>query len=159
FRNQLGDVFDSSTVSEARREGSNFVLSLKDGTRIRSRRLVVAAGIGPFRRKPAVFADLPAEQVSHCYEGRAIAELTGKRVAVIGAGQSALESAALLHEAGSDVEVLARIPTLRWVGMHPWLHRLGLISKILYSKYDVGPAGISRLVASPSVMFHVPLKA
>jgi len=78
-------------------------------------------------------------------------------VAVIGAGQSALESAALLHEAGADVEVIAKIPHLRWIGMHPWLHKLGPISSLLYAYHDVGPAGISRLVAMPNVVRHIPL--
>jgi hypothetical protein len=119
---------------------------------VRSRRVVVAAGIGPFNRKPAVFGELPALQVSHCYEGWKISEFAGKRVAVIGAGQSALESAALLHEAGADVEPIARIPALRWIGMHKWLHELGPLTSMLYSKYDVGPAGISRLVAYPKLV-------
>ena len=42
-----------------------------------------------------------------------------------------------------------RQPKLNWVGLHAKLHRLGLISSILYSNRDVGPAGISRLVAAP----------
>ena len=117
----------------------------------------MAAGIGPFAKKPTVFADIPPQQVSHCYEGRKVAEFEGKRVAVIGAGQSALEVTALLHEAGADVEVIARIPQLRWIGRHKWLHRLGPITQTLYSKYDVGPVGISRLVAMPNVVFRVPL--
>jgi thioredoxin reductase len=81
----------------------------------------------------------------------------GKRVAVIGAGQSALESAAILHEMGIDVEVIARTPVLRWIGMHQRLHNLGPISKVLYSKHDVGPIGISRLVAYPNLVYHVPI--
>jgi hypothetical protein len=35
---------------------------------------------------------------------------------------------------------------------------MGPLSKVLYSKHDVGPAGISRLVAMPNVVRHVPLK-
>ena len=42
--------------------------------------------------------------------------------------------------------------------MHKWLHRLGPISKMFYSRYDVGPIGISRLVAYPKLMTFVPLK-
>jgi hypothetical protein len=41
--------------------------------------------------------------------------------------------------------------------MHSWLHHLGPISKLLYSKHDVGPLGISRLVAYPNVVYHFPL--
>jgi FAD-dependent urate hydroxylase len=157
FQRQLGQDLDCRTVGRIRRESSRFLLTLQDGTVLRSRRVVVAAGIGSFCRKAPVFARLSPDLASHCYEGRKIAELAGKRVAVIGAGQSALESAALLHEAGSEVEVIARIPALRWIGMHTWLHHLGPISKMLYSKYDVGPVGISRLVAYPKVLSHLPM--
>jgi len=69
-----------------------------------------------------------------------------------------LESGALLHEGGADVEVIARIPALRWIGKHPWLHRLGPLSSMLYSSHDVGPAGISRLVAAPNLLRQIPLK-
>jgi FAD-dependent urate hydroxylase len=157
FQQQLGSQIDRRIISRISRENSAFKIALEDGTIVRSRRVVVAAGVGSFQRKPAVFGQLPALQVSHCYEGRKISEFTGKRVAVIGAGQSALESAALLHEAGAKVEVIARIPALRWIGMHKWLHELGPLSSMLYSKFDVGPAGISRLVAYPKIVSFIPL--
>lgn len=157
FRNHLGPYVDATPVSLIKREQSHFHIALNNGVSMRSRRVVIAAGVGPFRNKPPVFGDLPSEQSSHCYEGKKIAELAGKRVAVIGAGQSALESAALLFEAGADVEVIAKIPALRWIGSHRWLHQLGIISKALYSKHDVGPVGVSRLVAYPKLVSFIPL--
>jgi len=75
---------------------------------------------------------------------------------VIGAGQSALESAALFKELGIPVEVIARTKSLNWVGLHARLHHLGLISKMMYSNRDVGPAGISRLVAMPHLFRRFP---
>jgi FAD-dependent urate hydroxylase len=129
---------------------------LSDGAIITSRRVVVAAGVGPFKKLPKQFSNLDPSHASHCYEGRPF-ETLGNRVAVIGAGQSALESAAILHELGKDVEVIARIASLRWIGMHKRLHQLGPISKVLYSKHDVGPIGISRLVAYPKLMYFFPM--
>jgi FAD-dependent urate hydroxylase len=158
FQQQLGPCLDRSNVSRVTREGSKFRIDLQNGESVTSARVVVAAGVGSFRRKPAPFADLPATLVSHCYEGRRIREFAGKSVAVVGAGQSALESAALLHEAGADVEIIARNQQLRWIGQHPWLHRLGPISQMLYAKPDVGPAGISRLVAMPKLVYRFPSK-
>ena len=158
FRHQLADTLDTTPVHSVRRENKHFQVVLKTGATVSSRRVVVAAGIGPFCRKPAAFENLHSEQASHCYEGRKMDEFVGKRVVVIGAGQSALESAALLHEAGADVEIVAKIPKLRWIGMHSWLHHLGPISKMLYSSHDVGPAGISRMVSFPQLMYHVPLR-
>jgi FAD-dependent urate hydroxylase len=158
FQNQLGPDLDRTGIQEVRRENSTFKVTLENGAKLLARRVVVAAGVGPFSRKPPVFQNLPRHQASHCYEGKKIAALAGKRVAVIGAGQSALESAALLSEAGAAVEVIAAIPQLRWIGMHKWLHQLGPISKALYSKWDVGPVGISRLVSYPKAVSYIPLK-
>jgi thioredoxin reductase len=156
FQEQVGAPLDRRSVSQVRREGSVFHLTLADGASLSARRVVIAAGIGPFRKNPEVFSSLCSCRASHCYEGRRLESL-GRRVAVIGAGQSALECAALLHELGVDVEVIARIPTLRWIGMHPRLHNLGPISKMFYSKHDIGPIGISRLVAYPHLLYHFPL--
>ena len=157
FQRQLGPVLDTTTVAEVRRDNSLFEVALQDGSTFRSRRVVVAAGVGQFCKKPSAFAHLPAALVSHCYEGRQPGEFAGKRVAVIGAGQSALESAALFHEAGAEVEVIALIESLRWIGMHSWLHHMGPLSRMLYSKHDIGPLGISRLVAYPRLIAQFPL--
>jgi hypothetical protein len=159
FRHQLGSDLDERTVLRVERDKPGFRLTLRDGEQIRSRYVVIATGVGPFKRKPAVFQRLSSQQAIHCYEGRDVRQFTGKRVAVIGAGQSALESAALLHEANAQVEVIARTSHLRWIGGHSWLHHMGPISSLLYSPHDVGPIGISRLVAYPKLVSRVPLKA
>jgi cation diffusion facilitator CzcD-associated flavoprotein CzcO len=158
FRHQLGSDLDLRTVLCIDRDGAEFRLTLQDGEEIRSTYVVVAAGIGPFKKKPAVFQSLSPRQAIHCYEGRDVKKFAGKRIAVIGAGQSALESAALLHEANAQVEVIVRESHLRWIGQHSWLHHMGPISSLLYSPHDVGPLGISRLVAYPKIVSHVPLK-
>src|SRR4029077_1679482 len=54
------------------------------------------------------------QAVVHSYEHRDPAESRGQEVAVIGAGQSALESAALLPEPGARVHVIARKHSLAW---------------------------------------------
>jgi thioredoxin reductase len=156
FGEQLTVKADVRGVVEVRKDGRGFELALSDGAVITCRRVVVAAGIGPFKQIPKELSELPAHRASHCYEGRKFGNL-GKRVAVVGAGQSALESAAILHESGVEVEVIARIPELRWIGMHKRLHQLGPVSRMLYSKHDVGPIGISRLVAYPNLLYHFPM--
>jgi hypothetical protein len=52
----------------------------------------------------------------------------GKRVAVLGAGQSALQTAALLHETGVDVQVIARRPEIVWEV--PIAREIGLLDYI-----------------------------
>jgi FAD-dependent urate hydroxylase len=158
FRHQLGSALDERCVLRIDRDYPGFRLTLEDGEEFQFRSVIVAAGIGSFKKKPEIFQQFPISHVSHCYEGRSVRQFAGKRVAVIGGGQSALESAALLHEAKADVEVIARQPRLHWIGQHSWLHHLGPLSAMLYSSHDVGPAGISRLVAYPKLTSLMPLK-
>src|SRR6266568_253046 len=78
------------------------------GLWFQARRVVVATGLGPFAQRPAQFDGLPASLVSHTFDHSDLSRFAGQRVVVLGAGQSALESAALLHEAGAETEVVAR---------------------------------------------------
>jgi len=137
-------------------DARGFKVVMADGEEFTSRRVVVAAGISPFAARPAEFASIPSALASHTSEHNDLRRFKGQRMVVIGAGQSALESAALLKEAGIQVEVIARTKTLNWVGLHARLHHLGLISKMLYSTRDVGPAGISRLVSMPHLFRRFP---
>ena len=157
FQRQFIPNLDHREVIAVEVVEGGFRSVLEDESVIYSKRVVVAAGIGPFQRIPPEFRSLPDSVLTHCYSGFDVQGYSGRKVIVIGAGQSALESAALLHEAGAEVEIIAKISTLRWIGQHPWLHRLGPISSMLYSSHDVGPAGISRLVAAPNLVRHIPL--
>jgi cation diffusion facilitator CzcD-associated flavoprotein CzcO len=158
FRHQLGSSLDTRTVAQVERAEKGFRVRLEDGSNFSCSRVVVAAGIGPFRKKPEVFQRFPQTLVSHCYEGRDVQQFAGKKIVVVGSGQSALESAAILCEAGAQVEIIARDSKLKWIGSHKWLHQMGPLTRMLYSSHDVGPIGISRLVAYPNLVKLVPLK-
>jgi FAD-dependent urate hydroxylase len=149
FQRRAVPMVEKRLVRKIDKADAGFKVSLSDGEEFTARRVVVATGISNFAIRPEVFRGIASESASHSSEHNDLSKFKGHRVAVIGAGQSALESAALLQEFGAEVEVVARRKTLNWVGLHPRLHRLGFISKLLYSDRDVGPAGISRLVAMP----------
>jgi hypothetical protein len=156
FQKRVAPDVDLRKIVEVDTNGSGFRVTLSDGEVFHSRRVVVAAGIHGFAWQPAEFAGLPDCLASHSTAHRSLREFRGKSVAVIGGGQSALESAALLQEAGAKQEVIARRTALNWVGLHSWLHHLGPISQALYSKNDVGPAGLSRLVSTPNLFKKFP---
>ena len=128
FQQKLLPELDQRQVAKVESIGDGFATTLDDGSHVRSNRVVVAAGIAPFQRIPPEFQTLSGDHLTHCYSGFDVHGFSGRKVVVIGAGQSALESAALLHEAGADVEIIAAIGALRWIGMHPRLHNLGPIS-------------------------------
>ncbi|HEX5469790.1 MAG TPA: FAD-dependent oxidoreductase [Gaiellaceae bacterium] len=155
FRGEVVSHLDSRFVSRID-NGNGFTLELEDGEAVRARRVVVAAGIGPFAHVPPEFEHLPSELASHASVHRELTPFAGKRVAVIGGGQSALESAALLHEAGAEVEVLVRAPRIYYLRRVPRLHRLGPLTKLLFAPAEVGPVGVSRLVSAPGLYRRFP---
>src|SRR5438552_2507084 len=158
FQRQSVPNLDRRKVRTVDTDAHGFRVTLNDGETFTSTRVVIATGIGSFAWRPPEFDIIPRELASHSSEHRDLRRFVGQRVIVIGGGQSALESAALLHEAGADVEVIARQGHVNWVGGHSWLHHLGPISRALYSSRDVGPAGISRVVAVPPLLQRFPRK-
>jgi FAD-dependent urate hydroxylase len=148
---------DSRTVRAVDRTHEHFRLTLEDGEAISANRLVVACGIGSFAWRPAQFAGLASDLVSHTSEHGDPRSFAGRRVAVVGGGQSALEWAALLREVGAEVEVFARSSRLAWIrGMKK---RLGPIGPVVYAPTDVGPLWYSRLVAAPDTFRRLPRRA
>jgi len=156
FQKQAVPELDRRIIQLIEPDDRGFRVTLSDGERFTSGRVVVAAGIHSFQARPPEFDRIPSALVSHSSDEKDLAKFSGKSVVVIGSGQSALESAALLSEAGAEIEVICRRESLRWVGRHPRLHHLGAVSKMLYSSRDVGPAWISRLVAAPHVFNKLP---
>jgi thioredoxin reductase len=150
---------DPRLIRVIRRVGDGFAATTADGETVGADRVVVATGIGPHAYMPPSLQRLGGGWVSHASEHRDFAKFAGKAVAVVGGGQSALESAALMHEAGADVTVVMRRPAVRWLSRSARLHRMGRLAKVLYAPTDVGPAGLSRLVAMPRLYAHVPTPA
>jgi cation diffusion facilitator CzcD-associated flavoprotein CzcO len=143
-------------VERVARNGS-FRLDLADGDSVTAGRVIVAAGIMPFAWTPPAFRNLTPELASHSSVHRDLDCFRGRRVIVIGGGQSALESAALLHELGAEVEVLVRAARIYFLRRaHGVLHRLGPLTRALFAPAEVGPAGVSRLVSAPDVYRRLP---
>jgi hypothetical protein len=100
--------------------GSDFVVELDDGEELVASNVVVATGLSGVARMPPELAGLRSpdsrehDVVSHSSDHRDLSRLAGRHVAVLGAGQSALESAAILHESGASVELFARGPLVRF---------------------------------------------
>lgn len=156
FQKRAVPQVERKRISSIEKDSAVFRVMLEGGEEVRTRRVIVAGGIAPFARRPAEFDGLPASLVSHTSENFDLRSFRSKQVVVIGGGQSALETAALLHEAGAQVEVVTRASQIHWLGWKARLQQLGPVAKILYSWTDVGPAGISRIVSAPSVLRQFP---
>jgi cation diffusion facilitator CzcD-associated flavoprotein CzcO len=154
FQRQAVPDVDATYVQSLTRDGQLFRLGLADGREISAGRVVVAAGIMHFLRVPDYVRALPPEKAIHTQHINDVAPFRGKRVVMVGCGQSALEYAALLHEGGAEVEVIARGPFL-WHSRVLY-ERTGPARRLFYPPGDVGPPGINWLVSFPNVFNMLP---
>jgi FAD-dependent urate hydroxylase len=148
----------SARVTSIERANGGFRLRTKDGDELSAKRVVVAAGMAPFAWRPPEFDQLPTELASHPFDHTDFASFAGKRALVVGAGQSALESAALLREAGALVEIIARAPRITWIAppvpdASP-LRRL--YDRLTLAPTDVGSRGTSWIAATPDIWRRLP---
>lgn len=121
-RNAVPEV-DERTVTRVAPVSGGFEAVTEDGETVRARTVALAVGVLPFVEIPAVLRDLGPGLVSHSSHHGNLDRFRGRDVTVIGAGQAALETAALLAEQGTRVRVLARAELLRWNDVPPPLER------------------------------------
>jgi thioredoxin reductase len=114
FQKRFVPNLEDRLVTSLRREGAVFELLLQDGEKVFARRVVIAVGITYFAHLPTLLASLPPELASHSSAHSDLTGFRGRRVAVIGAGASALDLAGLLHAAGASVDLVARVPAIRF---------------------------------------------
>lgn len=103
-------------VTDVTRADENYQLTLSDGSTALARKVVVATGVQHFAHLPGSLAALPPNVCTHTSAHDDLTVFADREVAVVGAGQSALESAALLHESGARVTVVARASEVVWSG-------------------------------------------
>jgi FAD-dependent urate hydroxylase len=115
-----------NTVTELIAIDGGFRATFADREPVTARQVVVASGVIPYRYLPDELAGLDSSLVTHASDHGDLSEYKGRRVAVIGSGQSALETAALLNEGGADVQIIARGKALHWNNPNPeHLSRIG----------------------------------
>jgi thioredoxin reductase len=129
FQKRLVPQLENKLVTGVKRSAAGFEVSLEDGEVIAAKKVVMAVGISQYWYVPEILAALPEELVTHSSRHGELGHFKGKDVIVIGAGASALDLAALLHQAGARAQVAARSRKIRFhepprKGPRPLLERL-----------------------------------
>ncbi len=162
-----GDWFQQRAIPDVDRRSvrqidaakGGFHLQLGDGETLSADRVVIATGLLNQEHKPSLFQNLPAELVSHATDHTDLSVFRGKHVAVIGRGQSATESAALLAENGAKAEIISR-GDIHWLGRSTSPVSRKTVSKrlreVLVSPAEIGPFPLSWLVEVPSMVRLMP---
>ncbi|MGH3275238.1 MAG: FAD-dependent oxidoreductase [Streptosporangiaceae bacterium] len=128
YAEQLVPGVNDVMVTDVTVTDGGFQVGFADAESLTFRHIVVATGILPYAQIPEELSGLPSDLVSHSCAHRYLDRFSGRRVAVIGGGQSALETAALLHEAGARTQLIVRRPAINWVERNP--ERLGRIGRL-----------------------------
>lgn len=129
-----------------------FEISLEDGSVLHARRVVFATGLTHLAYIPPVLAGLPRDLVSHTFDHSDYGSFRGKDVAIVGAGASAIESGALVHESGGRAQILVR------EGRAVFSDKLGakrsLYERLRYPNSVIGPGMKSRIMQTLPLAVH-----
>jgi FAD-dependent urate hydroxylase len=116
FRDELVPDVEEVLVTDVAQAGGGFEVSLATSEQLRARKVVVAIGVEAFAHVPEPLSALPSSVCTHSSAHTDLGAFSGQEVVVVGAGQSALETAALLHEKGASVQLVARKDKIIWNG-------------------------------------------
>jgi pyridine nucleotide-disulfide oxidoreductase len=101
------DLEETFVTRVAKRDGV-FEIELAGGERFRSRKVVSCTGLSGLAHVPALLRDLGPERMRHTFDISDYGEFRNRKVAVIGAGASAIEAGALVVESGGSSDVFVR---------------------------------------------------
>ncbi|OIV35997.1 hypothetical protein BIV57_18655 [Mangrovactinospora gilvigrisea] len=153
-----GDVEETAAVRLAGAPG-RYEITTADGEVFRSRTVVLALGVLPFAHRPDELDGLAPEVATHAGDLHDLSPFKGRKVAVIGAGQSALETAVLLAEAGAEPHLVARKDALRWNG-RPTLEARSRIERLRAPEGGLGPGWPNWIFSNlPAAMHRAPSPA
>ena len=114
FQKRFAPQLECEKVVMVQRSAGGFQVTLSNGEVFEARRVVVAVGLTYYKHMPSELSALPKEYVTHSSAHSDVDSFKGKEVAIVGAGASAIDLAALLHQAGARVQVIARVPKIRF---------------------------------------------
>jgi FAD-dependent urate hydroxylase len=157
FASELTSGLETTLVSGLASDGGQFELRLADSRTATARRVVLATGVEHFAYVPPILSG--HELVSHSSKITDPAAFAGKHVAIIGRGQSALESAALLSENGAAVEVITRSPAVAW-NKPPLLPGRSLLKRLREPEAGLGSGWGTWFYSNrPDLFRHLPEQA
>jgi len=108
FQKRFVPQFENTRVVSLNRSPEGYQIRLTDGEILSTRKVVVATGLSYYEHIPPVLAQLSDEYVTHSSMHSDLEHFKGREIAMVGAGASAMDLAALLLQAGARVQIIAR---------------------------------------------------
>ncbi|MFI4891381.1 MAG: NAD(P)-binding domain-containing protein [Steroidobacterales bacterium] len=152
FRRRYVPNLEEVQVTALARDRDGFELTTDVGEQVRARKVIVATGIMNFAYLPPLIANLPRSLVSHSSDHGDLSGFKARDVAVLGAGASALDMAAMLHEAGAHVQLFARSSRIEF--HDPPEEPRSLLKRIKAPRSGLGLGWRSRFCTDLPTVFH-----
>lgn len=153
FQKKLVPELDEREVSNLDRTQSGYTLTLDDGSVLHARRVVIATGISHFQRMPDVLTTLAKGRASHSSSHNDLRKFGGSEIAVIGAGASALDLAAILRDSGASVHLVSRGNDISF-HLPPSSQKRSLLARLRAPMTGLGPSWRSFLCVKAPLIFH-----
>jgi thioredoxin reductase len=143
---------DETYVSCVEHQDHYYKVTLEDGRVVQSPIIVMAPGLAYYTNRPAEYNHIASDLLTHTSDHYTFDGFAGKRVVVIGGGQSALEISALLHEHDTHVDIVSR-RSIRWLGGNSLKDR-SLMKQIRYPKAGIAPGWFNWGLENLPYSFH-----
>jgi thioredoxin reductase len=153
FQTRYVPEVEETHVASIARNGAGFALELETGERPSAKYVVMAPGIAAFAHMHPALNGLPDWAASHSFAHRDAGHFKGRDVAVLGAGASAVDLAALLADSGAHVQIIARAGHVRFHAP-PDAQGASLLSQIKNPPTGIGPGWRSFFCANTPLLFH-----
>jgi thioredoxin reductase len=158
FRDRMVPELEEKFVPGVEQRGDGYLVTLEDGETVQAQRVVLAVGITHYEYVPDSLAHLPSNLLTHSARHKEVQSFRGRSVVVIGGGSSALDLAGLLHEAGADVQLVARQQALKFHGTPTGKPR-PLLTRLKQPQSGLGPGWRSLFYSdSPGIFRLLPEK-
>ena len=152
FQQRIVPKVERRTVISVVPNAEGFSVTLDSEETFSTRKLVLAIGVGDFTYIPPIFSGLGDAFVTHSSQHSNLDVFANRDVAVIGAGASALDLAALLHQVGARPVVISRGSEVQFHERLRLPRRLR--SRVRAPGSGMGPGWLSWFCCNAPIVFH-----
>jgi cation diffusion facilitator CzcD-associated flavoprotein CzcO len=152
FQQRIVPTVERRTVEAVESVAEGFEMTLDSGETFSTRKVILAIGVRDFAYVPPELSGLTSTFVTHSSRHADLRVFTDRDIAVVGGGASAVDLAALLHQAGARPVIVARGPEVLFHNRLVLPRKLR--SRVRAPASGMGPGWRSWFCCNAATIFH-----